>query len=146
MKLDCTILHVEDDDDDSLFFQRILEERKFSGTYQRVSKVNEAIQYLENARHPANPTLFPVPHILVCDSGLGTGKTTKDLAQWMDQKHEFRATARILLTGDVNPGDQQNWLDLGFAAVLLKGSNLESLAVSVEEILKHCPCLPEPNA
>ena len=138
VKLDCTILHLEDDNDDSFFFQRVLERLQFGGIYRRTTTVEETIDYLTGAKTFADRQVSPLPHVLVADSSLGTGRTTADLRRWLDEHEEFRRLVRIILTGDMSMTSQQKWLSGGMACVLLKGGNLEELKVSVEEILRRC--------
>jgi hypothetical protein len=136
--LDRNILHLEDDDNDSLFFQRVLERLNFTGTYRRTSSPEETIHYLEGAHDFSDRRLYPLPHVLVCDSTLDSVRTTHDVIRWLDQREEFKSMARFLLTGGMSPAEQECWLRRGVSAVFLKGGNLEDLAVSVEEILRRC--------
>lgn len=140
MNLDCTILHLEDDDNDSLFFQRALEGLKFVGAYRRVGTAREAIDYLAGSADFADRRLFPLPHVLVADNSLGeiSGPQTTDLIQWLNARAEFRSLVRVMLTGDMSTADQAKWLDRGISCILFKGASHEDIAKSVAEVLRRC--------
>jgi hypothetical protein len=140
LKLDCNILHLEDDDNDSLFFQRGLERLKFNGAYRRVSTIRDAMDYLSGQGDYTNQRLYPAPHVLVADGSLGalSGPRTSDLMSWLDAREQFRSLVRIMLTGGMSASDQESWIKRGISCVLLKGASHEDIAASVEEILRRC--------
>ena len=138
LNLKCNILHLEDDDNDSLFFQRALKRRDFMGAYRRVSTVEAAIRYLNGTHEFAERRLFPLPNVLVMDSSLSGYQTTEDLLKWIEGKSEFRPLIRVMLTGGVNPAAEESWKKRGVNAVLAKGVTLSDFAASVEEVLRRC--------
>jgi hypothetical protein len=140
LNLACNILHLEDDDNDSLFFQRALEQLNSTGVYRRVSTAQQAIDYLSGVKEYSDRHLYPLPHALVADSSLGnlTGPHTVDLLTWLNAREEFRALVRIMLTGDISATQREKWHSRGVACVLLKGASHEDIAQSVAEILRRC--------
>jgi CheY-like chemotaxis protein len=138
LNLKCNILHLEDDDNDSLFFQRALKRRDFIGAYRRVSTVEAAIHYLDGIEEFAERRLFPLPDVLVMDSSLSGKQTTEDLLKWLEGRKEFRPLIRVMLTGGVNPAAEESWRKRGVTAVLAKGVTLSDFAASVEEVLRRC--------
>lgn len=138
LNLTCNILHLEDDDNDSLFFQRALARLQFTGSYRRVSTVASAMKYLGGADEFAERRLFPLPDVLVMDSALSGAQTTDDLIKWLNERDEFHRLIRVMLTGGVSPAHQESWIDRGVAAVLRKGASLTEFADSVEEVLRRC--------
>jgi hypothetical protein len=138
LNLTCNILHLEDDDNDSLFFQRALKRRDFTGAYRRVSTVEAAIRYLDGTDEFAERRLFPLPHVLVMDSSLAGNQKTEDLLKWLEGRIEFRPLVRLMLTGGVNPAAEESWKKRGVTAVLAKGITLNDFAASVEEVLRRC--------
>lgn len=138
LNLKCNILHLEDDDNDSLFFQRALTRQHFTGAYRRVSTVDAAIRYLEGIQEFAERRLFPLPDVLVMDSSLSGKQTTEDLLKWIEERTEFRPIIRLMLTGGVNPAAEESWKKRGVNAVLAKGVTLSDFAASVEEVLRRC--------
>ncbi len=140
MNLDCNILHLEDDDNDSLFFQRALDRLKFIGAYRRVSTAQHAIDYLNGTNEFADRHLYPIPHAFVTDSALGniTGPKIADVMAWLDQREEFRSLVRIMLTGEMSETEQKKWLNRGITCVLLKGASHDDIAKSVAEVLRRC--------
>jgi CheY-like chemotaxis protein len=138
VKQNCTILHLEDDDNDSLLFKRALTQLQFTGQYHRISSVQEAIAYLSGSEDFADREVYPIPQILVADGALGSGHTTGELTEWLNQQKEFGDLIRVVFSGNVNPADQQKWLDCGARCVLSKGANLHDFTVAVKEIIRRC--------
>jgi hypothetical protein len=132
MRLGCKILHLEDNDDDSFLFVRALEELSFSGTYRRVSTVEEATAYLTNSvQFPASP-LYTCPDNFVTD-GVSTAPR---IAAWLNAQPEFSEMIRIVLTGGARDSERLTWISLGFRCVLPKGGSPEDMTNSVKEILR----------
>jgi CheY-like chemotaxis protein len=138
MNLNCNILHLEDNDNDSLFFQRALSRLQFSGAYRRASNVQQAIDYLSGTGTYADRRLYPLPDVLVADNALSGGPTTADLMAWLDAQPHLRGMHRVMLTGALSLADQQHWLTRGIAGILLKGASLGEFAVAVEQVLIRC--------
>jgi CheY-like chemotaxis protein len=138
LNLTCKILHLEDDDNDSLFFQRALTRLQFTGSYRRVSTVAAAMKYLDGTDEFAERRLFPLPDVLVMDSALSGAQSTDDLMTWLNERNEFRRLVRVMLTGGVSPANQESWIARGVAAVLTKGTSITDFAGSVEEVLRRC--------
>src|SRR4051794_4907707 len=110
MKLDSTILHLEDDDNDSFFFQRALDQLKFSGVYRRTSSVQETIDYFNGAKAFSDRKAYPLPDVLVADSTFGSGLTNTDLMGWLKIRAEFDQLVKIILTGDMSRYEQEKWI------------------------------------
>ena len=137
MNLNCNILHLEDDDNDSLFFQRVLTRLQFMGAYRRVSTVEQTIDYLNGNREFADRKLFPLPGVLVCDSLVSGEKTMADLMMWLDEQPALRFLPRIILTGGMSPLAQQDLINRGVTGIVTKGASLTEFAVAVEEVLRR---------
>jgi DNA-binding NarL/FixJ family response regulator len=138
MNLACNILHLEDDDNDSLFFHRALTRSQFVGAYRRVSTVEAVIEYLKGLNQFADRKLFPHPDVLVMDSAMAGGPSIDALLTWLDERKQFRRLVRLMLTGGVSKAKSDEWLEQGVAAVLLKGASVDELALSVQEVLRRC--------
>jgi hypothetical protein len=134
MNSHCHILHLEDDENDSLIFERALSMSNFDGTYHSVQSVDEAIAYLVGAGKFANRLSYPLPGVLVADNAA----TTPLLMAWLERQEQFRSLVRIILTGGMSPADSEKWLARGIQLVLHKGTRLEDMIVSAEKILRHC--------
>ena len=138
MGLNCNILHLEDDDNDSFFFQRALGQLHFHGTYRRVCSVEEAIEYFTGSGDFANRRLYPLPHVLVADNSLRSTKTTAQLMAWLKERSELPSLTTIMLTGAGNTMAVQQPLPEGVTRVLQKRADLDELSASVEKVLKGC--------
>jgi CheY-like chemotaxis protein len=138
LNLGCNILHLEDDDNDSLFFQRALARLQFSGAYRRTPTVEATLKYLSGIDEFAERRLFPLPDVLVMDSATPGIQTIADLMTWLEMREEFRRLIRVMLSGGMSEGQQEVWLSRGVAAVLTKGCSISDFATSVEEVLRRC--------
>ena len=136
MNLMCNILHVEDDDNDSEFFQRALNRLQFKGAYRRVPTVGAAMKYLRGMDEFAERWLFPLPEVLVMDSVLNGPPTSDDLMTWLKEQEEYRALVCVVLTGDVSPAKKEDWLGRGVVAVVEKGTSAEEFSGAVQEVLR----------
>lgn len=138
MNLQCKILHLEDSDDDSFLFQRVLARLNFSGVYRRVPSVDTAMEFLAGGGEYADRKQFPLPDVLVIDNSVPGAHTTRDLAAWLKNHADLSLTPMVMLTGAMSLADQQAWLERGISSVYFKGASIPELAVSVEAILQHC--------
>ena len=143
MNLTCKILHVEDSDDDSFIFQRVLQQLLFAGIYRRVNTIDGAINYLSGKYEFGDRRLFPLPDVIVMDTALPGAKQTSELMTWMKERAEFSRLIKVVLTGGLSPSAAQDWLAQGVVGILEKGSSLAELASSVEDILRRCESPPE---
>ncbi|HWN94736.1 MAG TPA: hypothetical protein VNT99_06875 [Methylomirabilota bacterium] len=136
MNLNCIILHVEDDDNDSFFFQRALGAVFFVGSYRRVPDVKAAMLYLAGDAHYSDRHLFPLPNVLVVDSSPHqTGKSVNDLLAWLKPRDEFKNLVKVALTGGTDPKAREALLSQGVAGVLSKGASFPEFALAVADIL-----------
>ena len=133
-KTGCVILHLEDDDNDSLFFERALAGLRFSGAYRHVATIQETLDYLNGAGIYADGEAFPRPTLLLIDNTLGSQK----LIAWLRREEKFRALRLIMLTGGIRDEDAEKWLARGIEQILPKGGSLEEMTLSAQNILDSC--------
>jgi len=137
MHLTCIILHVEDDDNDSFFFQRALRALSFVGTYRRVGTVPDAIRYFSAEGEFSDRKSFPTPDVLVMDSTLDAGKSVAELFAWLKPRPEYEKLVKVALTGTANPAIH-DWLrSEGVATTLSKGARPSDFRGAVEAILRE---------
>lgn len=138
MNLNCKILHVEDDDNDSFFFQRALDAVSFVGIYRRVADIESAELYLAGQAQYSDRQLFPLPDVLVVDSALQTGDSVNDLLAWLKPRDEFRHLVKVALTGGTDSKAHESMLSQGIAGILSKGASFPEFAHAVADILGRC--------
>ena len=138
LKLNCNILHLEDDDNDAFFFQRALQAFGFAGAYGRVTSVEQAILYLCGDGKYADRSRFPVPDVLVMDSTVGHRNAAMDLLEWMSRQKGFQHIVKIALTGDMNPAAAESMRALGVTEFLSKGSTVTEFNCAVHDALQRC--------
>jgi hypothetical protein len=132
MNLRCTILHLEDDDNDSLFFEWALSRLGFAGEYRRVSEFTDVIEYLSGNGIYEDRNAFPLPNILVLDNVLAGGKLTN----WIESHPKFCSLSRVILTGGMAQAESQKWLARGIHSILQKGGSIDDMTVSARKILE----------
>jgi len=138
LNLSCKILHLEDDDNDSLFFQHALKSLAFTGVYRRVCDVTAAIHYLAGDAEYSDRHLYPMPDVLVLDTALTGSQTTEDLFAWLNPRPEFDSLIKVALTGGVSPAGHATLLENGIADVLSKGASIADLSLGVAGVLTRC--------
>jgi DNA-binding response OmpR family regulator len=138
MFANCVILHVDDDDNDSLFFQRALAKNGFAGTYRRVRSGKDARDYLIREVPFADRLLFPTPNLIVTDMGL-IDDGGVELIRWIRDQATYRKTTIIVLSGTVDGTKQQSALDAGATRFLSKGISYTDTIERIQAILQHCP-------
>jgi hypothetical protein len=131
-------LHLEDDDNDSWFFQHALKGLAFTGVYRRVGNVTAALEYLAGSAKYSDRQQFPIPDVLVVDTTAGGAQTTDDLFAWLDVRPEFESLVKVALTGGISPAAQTNLLGHGIAAVLSKGASIAEFTTGVADVLSRC--------
>jgi CheY-like chemotaxis protein len=138
MNLSCKILHVEDDDNDSLFFQRALARLDFIGVYRRVVSADKALEYLQGMGAFTNREFYPLPDVVVMDTALPGVRTGLDVVRWLTAQPELNGVAKVVLTGGMALDQQQELLSHGIAGILLKGLSVFDMATAVEAVLGKC--------
>src|SRR5688500_7460297 len=104
---------MEDDDNDSLFFQRVLPRIGFKGACRRVRTVDEAMEYLQGAARFADREVYPLPDVLVMDSAVRGTRTAVDMMKWIQGQDEFRSLTKVILTGGMSLSAQRELMELG---------------------------------
>jgi DNA-binding NarL/FixJ family response regulator len=131
------ILHLEDDEMDSILFREELRTLNFPVRYQWVSSVGEAMRYLGGEGKYADRTSHPKPDLIVMDTGLHGPQSTADLLTWMNGRREMEDVVTVALTGTSSPEVRDALLAQGVSAVLPKGADMETFAKSVSNILRR---------
>ena len=137
MNLRCTILHLEDSDDDSFFFQRALEVLSFVGIYRRVSRINDARSYLAGENAFSDRKLFPWPDVVVVDTCIPGAETTQQFLGWLSSS-SLPKLQIVVLSGGRSPQDEESFLSAGATAILAKGTEFANFTQSVAQVLQSC--------
>jgi CheY-like chemotaxis protein len=133
-----TVLHVEDDDAITFLLQRILRKEGFTGHYQCVASVDEAISYVTRQGHFADAIHYPTPSVFLTDVGLGGGRTALDLIVWLRQRPEHARTPVVVITGGVDSATQEKMERAGANAFVMKGGTLKDLTEQLRVAFQKC--------
>ena len=130
----CTVLHIDDEADDSALFQRALTRVGFAGEYRHFTRAEEAIQHLSRLQSP--------PQLIVTDSQLPAGGGI-DLIQWVRENPSLAQVPVIVFSGTVDPNLQRSAFDRGATAFFSKSGNLERIAEAIRTLVeRHCAPAP----
>jgi len=91
-----TLLIVEDDDNDFLFFERALAMEKFGAQVQRACDGAEAIEYLAGENDFANRDVHPLPNLMVLDLKMPR-KNGFEVLAWLREHSEIGTLPVVVL-------------------------------------------------
>ncbi len=141
-----TILLVEDDPNDTLFFKIALANADRDTRLQTVSDGKHAHDYLWGISGHANRSQHPWPDLVVLDlqmpclSGL-------DVLAWMKGSASLAAVPVVILTGSLDPNHMQLARRLGADSFVLKPAGLEGWNSAIADILSLLrPAAVQPRA
>ena len=139
----CTILLVDDDEDDAFIVRRALERIGFDGMFRRVPDAESARAYLEGAAPFEDRDYNPAPQLVLSDSKLGT-MSGLELLRWTRHAPPLREVPFILFSGSLSPRDAQEALESGATAYFVKPTEFEATVAQIREIILHMPehCRP----
>ena len=124
----CTVLHIDDEPDDSALFHRALSRLGFSGEYRHFTRAEEAIAHLSAAQTP--------PQLIVTDSQLPTGGAI-DVIQWVRKNPSLAQVPVVVFSGTVDPGLQRAAFERGATAFFSKSGNLERIAEAIRTLVER---------
>lgn len=143
-----TVLLVEDDENDVLFFERAL--RKVNTRYLvRVARNGqEAISYMLGEGSFADRERFPLPRFIISDGNM-PGMSGHEFLRWLKQHPEFRVVPTIILAGTDSPRSvEAAYNELGAHSFITKPSDMHELEQIVRKIFDYWSMcrLPEVKA
>jgi CheY-like chemotaxis protein len=139
----CTVLLVDDDEDDAFVVRRALEKLGFDGMFRRVADANNARAYLEGKAPFEDREYNPAPQLVLSDSHLGTC-TGLELLKWTRGEASLRDVPFVLFSSSLSPDDAKAALENGATAYFVKPAAFEETIAQVREIVSHMPeeCRP----
>jgi CheY-like chemotaxis protein len=143
MNLHCTILLVDDNEDDAFLVWRALAKIGFDGMFRRVSDAASARAYLEGSGPFEDRDYNPAPQLVLSDSHLGTSSGL-ELLQWTRQEPQLREVPFILFSSSLSPEEAQTAVANGATAYFVKPAQFEKTIEQLREIVSHMPerCRP----
>lgn len=131
-----TILHVEDDPNDTLLFQHACRKAGMTFELQAVSDGDQAIAYLRGANDFCDRKKFPVPQLILLDLKMPR-VSGFDVLAWLRADDQFKGLPVVVLTSSNHDADVKRAYDLGAKSYLVKPVGFEALV----ELVKTLPAL-----
>ena len=122
----CSILHIEDDENDSILFRQALTNNGFAGIYHHVTSATDAMSRLANAD--------AVPDLLVTDCQLPTD-ASEDFIRWARANSATAHLPIVVFSGTINPSLQRDVFERGATAFFSKSGNLDRIIAAVRQLL-----------
>jgi CheY-like chemotaxis protein len=143
MNSHCTILLVDDNEDDAFLVRRALEKIGFDGMFRRVPDADSARAYLEGGEPFEDRDYNPAPQLVLSDSHLGTSSGL-ELLQWTRQESHLRDVPFILFSSSLSREEGRTAVASGATACFVKPAQFEKTIEQLREIVSHMPerCRP----
>lgn len=131
-----TILHVEDDPNDTLLFQHACNKAGVIFDLQAVSDGDQAIAYLRGANDFSDRMKHPFPKLILLDLKMPR-VSGFDVLTWLQTENLFKEVPVVVLTSSNHDADVKRAYDLGAKSYLVKPVGFEALV----ELVKTLPAL-----
>lgn len=131
-----TILHVEDDPNDTLLFQHACQKAGVVFDLQAVSDGDQAIAYLRGANDFCDRAKYPLPKLILLDLKMPR-VSGFDVLAWLKDDGSFKQVPVVVLTSSNHDADVKRAYDLGAKSYLVKPVGFEALV----DLVKMLPTL-----
>jgi CheY-like chemotaxis protein len=127
------ILHVEDDPNDVLLFQRAFRKANLAVNIQSVGDGDKAVAYLSGADGYSDREKFPLPALVLLDLKMPR-KSGLEVLQWIRAQANLRRQLVVIFTSSKHDEDINRAYDLGANSYLVKPVGFDML-VEVAKLL-----------
>jgi CheY-like chemotaxis protein len=131
----CTILYIEDDEDDVLLFRRAFAKSRIPCNIQNVGSVEEAEEYLTGGGVYGNREQFPLPTIIITDLAFRQDSGL-DFLNWLRYHAEFAPIPIVCLSGTEDPHKLEQARQFGVNCIG-KTSMYEEVLKVIESVLER---------
>ena len=131
-----TILHVEDDPNDTLLLEHACKKAGVIFDLQAVSDGDQAIAYLRGANDFSDRMKFPLPKLILLDLKMPR-VSGFDVLTWLQSDEALKGLPVVVLTSSNHDADVKRAYDLGAKSYLVKPVGFEALV----ELVKTLPAL-----
>jgi len=129
-----TILHVEDDPNDTLLFQHACRKAGIIFDLQAVSDGDQAMAYLRGLNNFSDRNKYPLPKLILLDLKMPR-VSGFDVLTWLQSQDGLKRVPVIVLTSSNHDADVKRAYDLGANCYLVKPVGFEALV----ELVKTLP-------
>lgn len=131
-----TILHVEDDPNDTLLFEHACRKAGVIFDLQAVSDGDQAMAYLRGTNGFSDRMKHPMPKLILLDLKMPR-VSGFDVLAWLRSEDSFKGVPVVVLTSSNHDADVKRAYDLGAKSYLVKPVGFEALV----ELVKTLPAL-----
>lgn len=131
-----TILHVEDDPNDTLLFQHACQKAGVIFDLQAVSDGDQAMAYLRGTNDFSDREKHPMPKLILLDLKMPR-VSGFDVLTWLRSEDSLRSVPVVVLSSSNHDADVKRAYDLGAKSYLVKPVGFEALV----ELVKTLPAL-----
>jgi len=128
-----TVLHVEDDPNDTLLFQHACRKAGVIFDLQAVSDGDQAIAYLRGANDFSDRGKYPLPQLILLDLKMPR-VSGFDVLAWIRSEDSLKQMPVVVLTSSNHDADIKRAYDLGAKSYLVKPVGFEALVDLVKTL------------
>jgi two-component system response regulator len=125
------ILHVEDDENDALLFEKACERAGLPAHVIRVDAADRAMAYLLGEGVYNDRTLYPLPQIVVLDLKMPRMDGFQFL-KWLRHTEAFTTLPVLIFTASMSREDKSRAMAEGASSYFVKPASFEALVKMVE--------------
>ena len=129
-----TVLHVEDDPNDTLLLEHACRKAGVVFDLRAVSDGDQAIAYLRGANDFSDRAKHPMPHLILLDLKMPR-MSGFDVLSWLRSENGLSGVPVVVLTSSNHDADVKRAYDLGAKSYLVKPVGFEALV----ELVKTLP-------
>jgi CheY-like chemotaxis protein len=134
-----TVLHVEDDPNDTLLLEHACRKAGVIFDLQAVSDGDQAIAYLSGLNDFSDRGKHPLPDLILLDLKMPR-VSGFDVLNWLQSETSLRGVPVVVLTSSNHDADVKRAYDLGAKSYLVKPVGFEALV----ELVRTLPSLAGP--
>src|ERR1041384_3105515 len=122
MHYKCTILIVDDDENDIFFAKRAFTEINVHCTFQMLKNGQEVVDYLEGHAHYADRSKYPLPMMILMDLKMPIMDGFQVL-EWLRARPGLKVIPTVVLSSSDSPADVTRAYELGANSFMAKPVN-----------------------
>ncbi len=141
MHYKCTILIVDDDENDIFFAKRAFTEINVHCTFQVLKNGQEAVDYLSGHGPYADRAKFPLPMMILMDLKMPIMDGFQVL-EWLRQRPGIKVIPTLVFSSSDIPSDITRAYELGANSFMTKSVTYDGLLLKLQTLsqywLEHC--------
>lgn len=128
-----TVLHVEDDPNDTLLVQRAFKKAAPNTSIYAVGDGDKAVAYLSGAEEFQNRDRFPLPQVVLLDLKMPR-KSGLEVLGWIRAQPSLKRLIVIVFTSSKHDQDINGAYELGANSYLVKPVGFDALLQAMQQV------------